>query len=48
MTKYYVVNEASEIWSEGFNTREEAEQELLEEKQHIYGTEAIIIEVEER
>ena len=48
MIKYYVVNEASEIWSEGFNTREEAEKELREENQHNYGTEAIIIEVDER
>ena len=48
MIKFYVVDEASEIWSEGFDTREEAEQELLEENQHSYGTEAIIIEVEER
>jgi hypothetical protein len=49
MTKFYVVNEASEIWSdEGFATRAEAEQELLEQNQHDYGTEAKVIEVEER
>lgn len=47
MIKYYVVNEDSEIWSTGFNTREEAEKEMQEEKQHKYGIDAKVIEVNE-
>ena len=48
MTKYYVFDEAREIWSEGFNTRVEAEQELQEERQHSYSLNAKVIEVDER
>lgn len=44
---YYVVNEDSEIWSTGFNTREEAEKEMQEETQHKYGIDAKVIEVNE-
>jgi hypothetical protein len=47
MIKYYVVNEDSEIWSTGFNTREEAEKEMQEETQHKYGIDAKVIEVNE-
>lgn len=47
MTKYYVYDECSEISSEAFETREEAEKELQEENQHSYSTEAKVVEVED-
>lgn len=47
MTKFYVVNEKSEIWSEAFDTREEAEKELREDRDWKYGLEGKVIEVEE-
>ncbi len=48
MTKFYVFDKASEIWSEAFDTREDAEMELQEENQHKYSLDAEVIEVEER
>lgn len=46
MIKYYVYNEVSEISSEAFNTREEAEKEL-ERNSLSYGEEAEIVEVDD-
>ena len=47
MIKYYVFDEAAEIWSDAFNTREDAENELLEQNQHCYSLDAKVIEDEE-
>ena len=47
MIKYYVFDEESEIWSEAFDTREDAENELLEQNQHCYSLDAEVIEVDE-
>lgn len=47
MIKFYVVNEATEIWSDGFNTKAEAETEK-DNNLMRYGVEAIILEVNER
>lgn len=47
MIKFYVVNEATEIWSDGFNTKDEAEAEK-DNNLMRYGDEAIILEVNER
>jgi hypothetical protein len=47
MIKYYVYNEKSEVSSEAFLTREEAEKELREETQHLYGDDANIVEVDD-
>lgn len=47
MIKYYVLNESSDIWSDGYLTREEAEKEL-DENFDAYGFNGKIIEVEER
>jgi hypothetical protein len=47
MIKYYVFDEEAEIWSDAFNTREDAENELIEQNQHWYSLDAKVIEVEE-
>lgn len=47
MKKYYVYNEINEVSSEAFATREEAEKELIEEKQHQYGEGAEVVEVDD-
>lgn len=47
MIKYYVYNPISEISSEAFSTREEAEKELMEENQHQYGEGAEVVEVDD-
>lgn len=47
MIKFYVVNNASEIWSDGFSTKEEAEAEKYRNLM-TYGDEAVILEIEER
>lgn len=47
ITRFYVFDETSEIWSDAFFTREDAEKELREEKQHNYGLDAKVIEVNE-
>lgn len=47
MIKYYVLNKSSDIWSDSFNTKREAEKEL-ELNYDIYGLEGYIVEVEEK
>lgn len=47
MIKFYVVNNASEIWSDGFSTKAEAEAEK-DKNLMTYGDEAVILEIEER
>lgn len=47
MIKFYVVNNASEIWSDGFSTRAEAETEK-DKNLMTYGYEAVILEIDER
>ena len=48
MIKFYVFDETSELWSSPFDTKEEAEHELNERSEHLWSTEAQVIEVNER
>ena len=47
MIKFYIFDKCSDRWSEPFNTREEA-QKALDEDKHTYSLDAEILEIEER
>lgn len=46
VTRWFVRSDDSEVWSDGFCTKEEAEKELREEKEHAYGSGAVVVEIE--
>jgi hypothetical protein len=47
MIKFYVVDEAQEIWSPGYSARWKAEKDLEENISHKWSNDAKVIEVEE-